>query len=408
MYRLLDGLRIVEGSAFVAAPSGGMTLAQLGAVVIRFDDIGGGIDYERWPMSDAGDSIYWASLNKGKKSIAVDLRSDEGRELLTAMITAPGPDGGIFLSNFPARGWMSYEALRGARDDLIMVNLTGNSDGSTALDYTVNCAVGYPGVTGPTSGKEPINHVLPAWDLLAGQQAALGVLAAERHRSRTGVGQLVTLSLADIALTAVSNLGHIGEAQINGAERERYGNDVYGAYGHDFETSDGRRVMVVGITTRQWASLLTATGLGDAVAMLAADRQLDFANEGDRFEAREAITAILVPWFATRTMRQVGSALDEHGVCWGPYQSFQQLVDQDPRCSTDNPMFEIVEHPRLGEFLMNGSALNFSGIDRVPVGRAPVLGEHTDQVLSAVLGLGDAEIARLHDKGVVAGASGGR
>ncbi len=407
MYQLLDGLRVIEGSAFVAAPSGGMTLAQLGAEVIRFDAIGGGIDYKRWPLSGGGDSIYWASLNKAKKSIAVDMRSPEGRELLTAMITLPGPEGGIFLSNFPARGWMSYDALREARDDLIMVNLTGNADGSTALDYTVNCAVGYPDATGPVGSDEPINHVLPAWDLLAGQQAALGVLAAERHRTRTGQGQLVSLSLADIALMAVSNLGHVAEAQINNDERPRYGNDLYGAYGHDFATNDGRRVMVAGITSRQWSSLLEATGTEEAVAALATRGSFDFAIEGDRFAARDELTAIFAPWFSGRSLSSVAQELDDKGVCWGPYQSFSQLVAEDHRCSTQNPMFETVDHPQLGPFLMNGTALNFSELERIPVGRAPVLGEHTDEILSSVLGLGDGEIARLHDAGVVAGPDSG-
>ena len=77
---LLSGVRVVEGSAFVAAPSGGMTLAQLGADVIRFDQIGGGLDYQRWPLTASGASLYWAGLNKGKRSIAVDLRSPRGRE----------------------------------------------------------------------------------------------------------------------------------------------------------------------------------------------------------------------------------------------------------------------------------------------------------------------------------------
>src|SRR5437016_2526224 len=99
-------MRVIEGSAFVAAPSGGMTLAQLGADVIRFDQIGGGIDYGRWPLSASGQSLYWVGLNKGKRSIAVDLRNREGQELLTALVCAPGPDAGVFLTNFPARGWM--------------------------------------------------------------------------------------------------------------------------------------------------------------------------------------------------------------------------------------------------------------------------------------------------------------
>src|SRR5690606_33142123 len=109
---ILKGLRVVEGSAFVAAPLGGMTLAQLGADVIRFDQIGGGLDAHRWPLGKNGESLFWAGLNKGKRSIQIDLRSKEGQEIASALIASGGDDGGIFLTNFPARGWLAYEALK--------------------------------------------------------------------------------------------------------------------------------------------------------------------------------------------------------------------------------------------------------------------------------------------------------
>src|ERR1700753_849077 len=105
---LLDGLHVVEVSAFVAAPLCGMTLAQLGAQVTRIDPIGGNIDYNRWPLAPDGRSLYWASLNKRKRSIAIDLRRPEGQELARAIITAPGENSGIMLTNLPASGWMGH------------------------------------------------------------------------------------------------------------------------------------------------------------------------------------------------------------------------------------------------------------------------------------------------------------
>lgn len=102
MNGILSGMRVVEGSAFVAAPLGGMTLAQLGADVIRFDPIGGGLDYKRWPVTlDGKHSLFWAGLNKGKRSIAVDIRHPRGQELLTQLICAPGENAGLFITNFP-------------------------------------------------------------------------------------------------------------------------------------------------------------------------------------------------------------------------------------------------------------------------------------------------------------------
>src|SRR5918992_5322420 len=112
MQGVLSGMRVVEGSAFVAAPLGGMTLAQLGADVIRFDPIGGGLDYGRWPVTKDGRSLFWAGLNKGKRSLAVDLASPRGREIVRRLVCAPGPDAGVFLTNLRARGWLDYPELR--------------------------------------------------------------------------------------------------------------------------------------------------------------------------------------------------------------------------------------------------------------------------------------------------------
>jgi hypothetical protein len=120
MYDLLKGLRVVEGSAFVAGPTCGLYLAQLGAEVIRFDNIGGGPDFHRWPLSQGGDSFYWEGLNKSKKSIAIDLSRPEGRRLAQELATAPGDDGGAFVTNFPVEGFLSYDDLSVIEPDDLM------------------------------------------------------------------------------------------------------------------------------------------------------------------------------------------------------------------------------------------------------------------------------------------------
>ncbi|MGZ5337327.1 MAG: CoA transferase [Solirubrobacterales bacterium] len=396
-------MRVVEGSAFVAAPLGGMTLAQLGADVIRFDPIGGGLDQHRWPVNEEGKSLFWAGMNKGKRSIQLDLRSPAGKELAAELITAPGEERGLFLTNFPVRGWLDYEALSERRADLVMVSITGNHDGSSAVDYTVNPATGFPWATGPRNVSVPFNHLLPAWDAITGTLAAGGMLAAERHRSRTGEGQLVRVALSDVAFAMVGHLGKIAEAQVLRRERHKEGNYLYGAFGRDFLTKEGRRIMIVALTNRQWRSLVAATDLDDAFEKIQQMLDLDLDLEGDRFAAREVIGSILKPWTIARTMEEIRGVFDANGVCWGPYQTFMELVDDDPRCSDENPMFEQLEQPGIGSYLMSGSPLNFGKVERVPVWRAPILGEHTEEILGDVLGLGEGEIGRLHDEGTVAG-----
>ncbi len=399
----LDGLRVIEGSAFVAAPLGGMTLAQMGADVIRFDNIGGGIDFHRWPETPDGQSLFWAGMNKGKRSLAVDVRSDEGQELVTALITEPGPDRGVFLSNFPARGWLSDERLRSRREDLIYTNILGNPDGSTAVDYTVNPASGFAYATGPRGGSLPTNHVLPAWDIATGLTAALGLLAAERVRTRTGVGQFVSVALADVAFTMVANLGYMAQAQVLGEARPPIGNDMYGAFGRDFPTADDRRVMVVAISRRQWQSLVDAIGIAEHLPAIERAFQVDLAQEGDRYRARDALAALIAPWIAERTMPAIAEVFDRHGVCWGAYQTFAQLLTEDWRVSDANPVFRDVDQPGIGKVRVGGSPLTFGALSREEPGPAPLLGQHTEQVLAEELGLSAHEIARLRDSGIVAG-----
>jgi 2-methylfumaryl-CoA isomerase len=324
---ILEGMRIVEGSAYVAIPLGGMTLAQLGADVIRFDPIGGGLDYTRWPVTAEGRSLFWAGLNKGKRSIAVDLRSPRGQELLSELICAPGDEAGLFVTNFPARGWLAYETLKARREDLIMVNLMGRRDGSSEVDYTVNPAVGFPLVTGPRDSPRPVNHLLPSWDAITGTLAAASLLAAERYRRRTGAGQLVKIALKDVALAMLGNLGKIAEVSINDADRRKDGNYLYGAFGRDFTTLDGKQLMVVALTSAQWKSLREATGLGDELDALGRRLGLDLAREGDRYRARRELTRIFDPWFSTRMLSEIRKIFDERGVGWDPLRPLRALVE---------------------------------------------------------------------------------
>lgn len=397
-------MRVVEGSAFVAAPLGGMTLAQLGADVIRFDPIGGGLDHQRWPLTpDGAHSLFWTGLNKGKRSIRVDLRHPRGQELLTQLICAPGADAGIFSTNFPARGWLAYDRLRAERDDLIMLNLTGRRDGRSEVDYTVNPQLGFPHLTGERDGA-PVNHVLPAWDAIAGHQIALAILAAERHRSRTGRGQLVSLALKDVGLAMLGHLGFIAEAQLYDRDRERYGNDLYGAFGRDFPTRDGQRVMIVGLTDAQWMTLCAATETGSAMGALGAELDLDLRVEGNRFVARERIAALIAPWCAERSLAEIAEQFTAHRVTWAPYRTVREALRDDPDCSPENPLFTLLAQPGVGSVLAAGTPLNFTDLPRQQVAPAPTLGQHTDEVLLEVAGISEGELARLHDAGVVAGA----
>jgi 2-methylfumaryl-CoA isomerase len=343
-------------------------------------------------------------MNKAKRSVALALDKPEGRELAQAIATAPGPGGGIVLSNLPPLSGLDYASLKTKREDVILLRLIGNRDGTAAVDYTVNAASGFPLVTGP--GGAPVNNVVPAWDIAAGLYLATSLLAAERHRARTGEGQEVVAALADVMLAAVGHLGYIGDVCINGHARPAIGNDLYGSFGRDFATADGRRIMIIALTPRQWRALGRATGLADKLALIGDVMEVDLDTETGRYEARDAIAALIARWCAGRSLAEITAAFAGTGVLWGPFQDFIELVRNDPRCSPANPLFADIEQPGIGRYPMPGLPLDFSAMPREPTRPAPRLGEHTDQVLSEVLGLLDREIARLHQAGIAAGADG--
>ncbi len=395
MYDLLNGLSVIEASSFVASPTAGLYCAQMGAEVIRVDQIGGGPDFRRWPVTAANDSLYWENLNRAKKSVALDLARPEGRELLQALVRATGQ----FITNFPVGGFLSHDGLAAGRPDLITVRVMGWADGAPALDYTVNNSVGYPMLTG--TGPDPVNHVLPAWDLLSGAYAAFALLAAIQRRTATGAGGEVRVPLSDVAIGTVANLGGVAEVLYSGANRPRLGNAVYGLFGRDFVTADGQRTMIVVVTPRQWANLVAALDLGDAIAAVEAARGVCFAtDDGLRFAHRDALYPLFEGAIGARAHADLAAAFDAGGIVHSPYRTMLDAV-QDAALVADNPIFGTADNPSGFTYPAVGAFATLPQDTRQPPRAAPRNGQHSEEILADRLSLPSGEIARLIDAGIV-------
>ncbi len=395
MYPLLNGLSVIEASSFVASPSAGLYLAQMGAEVIRVDQIGGGPDFHRWPVTDDNASLYWENLNRAKKSVALDLSSPQGRELLQELVRKTGQ----LVTNFPADGFLSHAKLSEGCAELVTVRVMGWADGSPALDYTVNNSVGYPMLTGV--GPEPINHVLPAWDLLTGAYAAFVMLAAIRHREQSGKGSEVRIPLSDVAIGTVANLGGIAEVLYSGANRPRLGNAVYGLFGRDFVTADNVRTMIVVVTPRQWANLVAALNLESAVAALEAERSVSFANDdGLRFTHRDALYPMFEVAIAARSHADLAAAFDAGGIVHSAYRTMQDAVN-DPALVAHNPVFGSAPNPSGFDYPAAGSFATVPQLERQAPQSAPANGSNSEEILAERLGLSATQIAKLIDAGTV-------
>ena len=398
---ILHGMRVFESSAFVALPLAGMQLAQMGAEVIRFDNLGGGLDQYRRPLAPNGESLFWHGLNKGKKSFAVNLKSEIGRELVSDLITSDGDDSGLFITNLRVPGWTDYESLKKKRKDLVMVTLKGDRHGGPEVDYTVNPSIGIPSITGAEDSLEPVANALPAWDCIAGNMVVSSLLAAERDRLRTGKGQNVEFALKDAAAAIVGHLGMIGEATISDEQRGKSGNSLYGAYGQDFECSCGGRVIVIGLTLRQWRGLLKAMEKTDEIKKLEEELNVSLDDEGRRWVHRHEINDIFRPWFAKRKIIEFEKGFNDLGLTWSQFRTMKEAIDEDDDTFADNPMFETQDFDGIGKYMVPRSPVEFSNHLAISPEKPPKLGQHTEEILADIMGLGSGEIGVLFDSGIV-------
>jgi 2-methylfumaryl-CoA isomerase len=214
----------------------------------------------------------------------------------------------------------------------------------------------------------------------------------------------VDLTLKDVAAAMLGHLGIIGEVAVNGVDRPKSGNALYGAYGQDFLCKDGRRIMVIGLTDRQWRGLVKVTDSAEAMIGISRQTGLNLSQEGARWEARALITAALTPWFTARTLPEIAPLFEAEGLTWSEFRSFARAVQEDPDLQPgQNPMFADVDQPGIGRYPVPASPLTFSGAATPPPAPAPILGAHTEEVLADVAGLPSHEIAQLFDQGIVAG-----
>ena len=389
----LEGLRLLDLGRYQAGPRCALMFARMGAEVIKIESISGDESRRNGPRV-RGQSAYWVQYNSGKKSLAINLRTDEGKDVLRDLVK----ESDFFLQNFrpgtiDIMGF-GYETLKELNPKIIMINVSaygqyGPYKDRVGFDPIGQAMGGLMSLTG-FEGDPPVRTFFPLIDRITSLHATIGALAALREREISGMGQELEVCLADTGYTVneIPISAYLGD----GYEQPREGNGR--GTGGTYKTADGW--MIIAATNEaMWSRLCEAV---EKQEWLEDDR---FATRELRTQNADVLEEGLSAWFADKKMQDAADYLASHGVPCSPVNTTAQAA-KDPHLKEREIMMEVPD-PIAGTMWVTGKAVKFSRTPMV-VGTTPLVGEHTTEILSDVLRYDDSKIQSLHDAAVVKSA----
>ncbi|HSB90521.1 MAG TPA: CoA transferase [Anaerolineales bacterium] len=394
---LLDGVLVVDLTRVLAGPYCTMMLGDLGAEVIKIEEPKRGDDTRSWgpPFASGGESAYFLSANRNKRSLTLNLKTDEGRALLRRLITR----GDVLVENFRTgtlEGWgLGYEELQAIRPGLVVCSITGYGQTGPyrerpGYDFIVQALGGFMSVTGPLDG-EPYRAGIAIADLAAGMFAASAVLAALFARERMGEGQRIDVSLLDSEVALMSYVA--SNYLVSGEPPRRYGNGHPNIVPYQsFPAQDGYFAFAAG-NDGQWARFCEAVGKPE----WSADER--FATNGARVRNRQAVATMLSDLFRTRPAAAWMELCESIGIPSAPIQTVDQVF-RDPQVVARGLRMEV-DHPSAGRVPLVASPLRIPTSPTQVFRAPPLLGQHTDEILVDVLGCAADQIAAWRKAGVI-------
>ena len=399
----LSHLRVLDLSRVLAGPWASQVLADLGAEVIKVERPGEGDETRAWGppwLRDARDhetseSAYFASANRGKRSLTVDISRPEGQAIIHRLLERSD----VLLENYKvgalARHGLGWEQVSARHPRVVYCSISGFGQsgpysGRAGYDFLVQAMGGLMSITGSPDGP-PTKVGVAIADVLTGMYAATAVLAALAHRDRSGRGQHVELALLDVQIATLAN--QVENYLVTGRSPQRLGNSHPSIVPYQaFATRDGHAVLAVG-NDGQFARFCAAAGRPE----LAGDER--FSTNSARVRHREELVRLLEPMLATRTTREWASALDAASVPFGPINDLAAVFD-DPHVRARGLRVEA-PHATCGHVPMIASPIRLSGTPARHDLAPPTLGQHTREVLVDVLGMDDSEVEALRSRGII-------
>jgi len=390
----LLGIRVLDMSRVLAGPFTGMLLADMGADVIKLEMPGRGDDSRQFPPFIGEESMYYVNLNRGKKSITINLKTEEGKNIFKELVKQSD----VLLENFRPgtmnRLGIGYEALKEINPRLVYAAISGFGQygpysSRPGYDIIGQAMGGLLSITGwPDS--PPTRSGTAIGDILSSLFCTVGSLGALKVRDQTGVGQLVDVSLVDSVFAALENIPQV--YYVEGHIPERIGNRYEFIYPYDtFETSDGW--VVIGIANDSlWNRFLESTKL-----------KLDdprYKTNPLRVENHEPLRAEIEKWTRPQSKDDVVGLLTEAGVPCCPIYDIKE-ASEDPHIRGARKMVQEMNQPGIGTVKIQGNPIKMSMTDPQPRGPAPSLGGDTLNVLKEILGVSEERYKRLKEEGVV-------
>ena len=391
----LAGIRVLDFTRVLAGPAASLALADLGADIIKVEPPGTGDETRCFPPFREGESHYYLAVNRGKKSIVIDLKTDAGVAL--AKDLAARCD--VLIENYRPgvmdRLGLGYDALSALNPGLIYCaisgfGMTGPLRDKPSFDIVLQALSGALSVNGEP-GSTGTKLGIPLGDLIGGINGPIGILAALHERHRTGRGRLIDVSLLDGMLGMLGYLAQL--AFFNGEDPEPQGSQHPNLvpYGQ-FPAYDGA-IIIACLTNAFWARICRAL----QTPALAADPRFDTLEK--RRACRETVNELIANFTRRKTVRELQDLLDAHEVPNAPILGISAALAQPQ--SAARAMVVEAEHKTLGRIPIVNRPIKFAGSTQPTPAAPAVLGEHTDEILRDILGLPAAQIDRLRASGIV-------
>ena len=388
----LDGIRVIDLGRYQAGPRCALVLARLGADVIKVEPPGRGDESRSNPPTVRGQSAYWVQYNSGKRSLSLNLRTEEGKNVLRRLVRVSD----VLIQNFRPgtidRMGFGYEDLKTLNPRIVMVNISaygqyGPLKDRVGFDQVGQAMSGLMSLNGDPAGG-PTLVPFPLVDRITALHAAIGALAALRERETSGVGQSIDVCLADSAYTTVEipTAAFLGDGRVP----ERLGNRYHLA--DMYETADGHVYLANYASDNIFARLAGILGHPEWTA------DPRFSSRQTRTQNVGVVEAVLVNWFLERTSAAAVQTLSDAGVPAAPVNDIPHAA-MEPHLSEREVMIEVPD-PVAGKIHVTGRVIKFSR-SGMPVGPAPGIGEHNEDILGGTLGLSAAEIEGLRTSGVI-------